>query len=76
MRKIDVPRVDDLRLAFVDLQGAELTVAAQALVEQRLLFFYQPRLQQQRAHFSRRLEPGNASRLAQHGGLVRGTQMG
>lgn len=32
MRKIDVPRVDDLRLAFVDLQGAELTVAAQALV--------------------------------------------
>ena len=30
MRKIDVARVDDLRLALVDLQGAELTVAAQA----------------------------------------------
>jgi hypothetical protein len=41
MRKIDVARVDDLRLAVVDLQGAELTVAAQALIEQRLLFFNQ-----------------------------------
>lgn len=39
MRKINVARVDDLRLALADLQGAELTVAAQALVEQRLLFF-------------------------------------
>ena len=76
MRKIDVARVDALRPAIVYLQGAELTVAAQALIEQRLLFFYQPRLQQQRAHFSRRLEPGNASRLAQHGGLVRRTEMG
>ncbi len=34
MRKIDVARVDDLRLAIVYLQGAELTVAAQALIEQ------------------------------------------
>ncbi len=76
MGEIDFAGVDDLRLAVVDLQGAELTVTAQALIEQRLLLFYQPGFQQQCAHFSRRLAPGNASRLAKHGRLIRGSQMG
>ncbi len=75
MGEIDLAGVNDLRLAVGDLQGAELAVAAQALIEERLLLFYQPGFQQQRAHFSRRLEPGNTARLAQHGGLVRGTQV-
>ena len=76
MRKIDVAGVNHLRLTVADLQGTKLTVAAKALIKERLLLFYQPGLQQQRTHFSRRLKPGDTPRLAQHGGLIRGTQVG
>jgi hypothetical protein len=45
VRKIDFACVDNLRLTGVYLQGAELPVAAQTLIEQRLLLFDQPGFQ-------------------------------
>ena len=63
--EVDLFGVDDLRLAARQQQGAELTVAAQAFIKQRLLLFDQFRFQQQRADFTGRAFPGDTPGLAQ-----------
>ncbi|MNP65982.1 hypothetical protein D3C76_1616250 [compost metagenome] len=73
--KIHLFRIHHRGFVIIKLQCAELLVAAQALIEQRLLLFNQLRFQQQRPYFTRRPDKGDTPGLAQHGRFVWSAQM-
>ena len=75
MGEINISCVDNLNSSVCELQGAKLTIAPQSFIKQRLLFFDQPRFQQQGTNFSRRTNPANAFGLTQHCRFVCGTQV-
>ena len=77
-RKVHGARIHHLHRAGAlgrQVQRAQLAVAPQLLVEQRLLLLDELRLQQQRADLARRADVRNVRGLAQHARLVRVAQV-
>ena len=73
--KVDVFRINHFGHTATQAQAAQLFVAAQLLVEQRVLRLDHLGFQQQGPNFTRRTDVADALGLAQHAGFVRRAQV-